>query len=53
MHFKMSSADCFNLDESKILSFSRVTSLPNDKILDLAKIKAPADAKKKKIKQNI
>ena len=51
MHFKKSSAICFNLEESKILSFGKefkpnhVNPLPNDKILDLMKLKAFADKK--------
>ena len=51
MHFKRSSAICFNLEEYKILSFGKefkpnhVNPLPNDKILDLMILKAFADKK--------
>ena len=46
MHFKMSSAICFNLDQSKTLSSAnRLTLYQNEKILDWSKLKAFADNK--------
>ena len=38
-------AICFNLDQSRILSSGNGLTLPNDKILDLSKLKAFADDK--------
>ena len=43
--FKLTSANAFNLDQSKILLFDRVNSLPNDKFLNWSKLKAFADDK--------
>ena len=60
MHFKISSAICFNLDQSKILlsgkgltmhdefgssQNDRINPLPNDKFLDWPKLIAFADNK--------
>ena len=41
----MSSAVCFNLDQSKILSSGNGLTLPNDKILDWTKLKPFEDVK--------
>ena len=57
IHFKMYSAICFNLDQSKILSSGKglkvaimmkivINSLPTDKILDWSKLKTLVDDKK-------
>ena len=48
----MSSAICFNLDQSKILSSGNGLSLYQTKKVDLLKIKAYADDKSK-ITQNL
>ena len=42
----MSSAIALNLDQSEIVLFGRVNSLPNNKILDWFKLKALADDKR-------
>ena len=43
MNLKMSSAICFNLDQSKILSSGNGLTLPNDKFLFWSKLKASTD----------
>ena len=43
----MSSAICFRLDQSEILLSGNGLSLPNDKILDMTKLKVFADNKLK------
>ena len=44
MHFKMSSAICFNLDQSKILSSGNALNpVPNNKNLNRSKLKTFAD----------
>ena len=45
-HFKMLSAICFNLDQSKTLSSGNGLTLPNGIILDWSELKAFADNKK-------